>query len=215
MRLFQFSYSPFAAKVRRCLELKGLAYEAVEVPYLDRRELVASTGGYAHVPVLVDAGEVVTDSARITAYLDRRYPPSLRSDPESVLVEQWADNLLEDAAFKVACPGLEDRMAAWNGREDARAIFRLMKERRYGLGCIERWRREAEGRCEELVAMLGPVVALVAERPFLLGGAPTLADASVYGQLFMIEAAAPGFIPARLPALRDWWERVRSAAPQR
>jgi glutathione S-transferase len=37
MRLFQFSYSPFAAKVRACLELKGVAFEPVEVPYLDRR----------------------------------------------------------------------------------------------------------------------------------------------------------------------------------
>jgi glutathione S-transferase len=213
MRLFQFAYSPFAAKVRRCLELKGLACEAVEVPYLDRRELVEVTGGSVHVPVLVDGEEVVKDSARITAYLDRRYPPSLRSDALAVVLESWADELLEEVAFKVACPGIEDKVAALNGREDARAMFRLVKERRYGPGCIEAWRREAEERSEALVALLAPVGRVVAARPFLLGEAPSLADAAVYGQLYMVESAVPGYIPARLPALRDYWERVRSAGP--
>ena len=29
MKLFQFAYSPYAAKVRKCLELKGLAGKAI------------------------------------------------------------------------------------------------------------------------------------------------------------------------------------------
>ena len=32
MRLFQFAYSPFAAKVRVCLKLQQLECERVEVP---------------------------------------------------------------------------------------------------------------------------------------------------------------------------------------
>ena len=52
MRLLGFSYSPFVVKVRKCLELKGLPFTYVEVPYLDRRELLALTGGSIHVPVL-------------------------------------------------------------------------------------------------------------------------------------------------------------------
>src|SRR6266567_188195 len=97
MRLFQFAYSPFVAKVRKCLELKELEYEAVDVPYLDRRDLIALTGGYGYVPVLEDGGRVVTDSSRITAYLDERYPPSLRAGPLgplTVIVEQWAEGPL-------------------------------------------------------------------------------------------------------------------------
>ena len=101
MRLFGFSYSPFVAKVRKCLELKGLPFSYVEVPYLDRRELLALTGGSIHVPVLEDAGTVVSDSARITAWLDCKYGPNLRSDPLAVLVEAWADNVLEDTVFRI------------------------------------------------------------------------------------------------------------------
>jgi glutathione S-transferase len=216
MRLFQFSFSPFAAKVRRCLELKGLPFEVVEVPYLDRREIVALTGGQVHVPVLEDGGRVVTDSGRITAYLDERYPPSLRADPVAVLIEQWADGPLEDVAFRVAAPGLEERFAELqDGRQDARAMFRLVKERRYGTGCIDAWRRDADALSAQLMTLLAPVAKAVTRRPFLLGEVPGLADAAVYGQLYMVEAGAPGWIAARMPSLRDWWERVRAARPGR
>src|SRR5512141_542447 len=101
MRLLQFAYSPFAAKVRKVLELKGLEAEIVNVPYLDRRELVALTGGSLQIPVLEDGGRVMDESARITAYLDETYAPSLRQDPLSVVIESWADNVLEDVTFRL------------------------------------------------------------------------------------------------------------------
>lgn len=212
MRLFQFWYSPYVAKVRKCLELKGLTFEPVEVPYLDRRELVAFTGGYAHVPVLDDGGEVVTDSARIVAYLDERYPPSLRADPLAVVVEQWAEGPLEEAAFRVAAPGMEDRFAALQGgREDARAVWVLMKERRYGAGALAAWRRYRAEHVRAVQALLEPVAWAAARRAFFLGDAPTLADAAVYGQLFMLDVALPGFVAEHLPALAAYYRRVHEA----
>jgi hypothetical protein len=126
MRHFGFSFSPYVAKVRRCLELKGLTYTYVEVPYLDRRELLALTGGYVHVPVLEDGGTVVTDSARITAWLDEQYAPSLRADPLAVLIEAWAENVLEDVAFRIGCPLIDSELPRlFGGRDDARALWRL------------------------------------------------------------------------------------------
>jgi glutathione S-transferase len=209
MRLHGFSYSPFVAKVRKCLELKGLAFEMVEVPYLDRRELVALTGGSVHVPVLEDGGHVVTDSARITAYLDERYLPSLRTDPLAVVLEGWSDGVLEDVAFRLATPGLEARFAELNGgREDARALFRVMKERKFGAGCVEAWRKESEALSARVAELLAPLARSLSARPFLLGAAPSLADAAVYGQLHMLECGAPGWVAARVPALSGWWMRI-------
>lgn len=209
MRLHGFSYSPFVAKVRKCLELKGLAFETVEVAYLDRRELVALTGGSIHVPVLEDGGRVTTDSARITAYLDERYAPSLRPDPLAVVLEGWADGVLEDVAFRIATPGLEARIAGWNGgREDARALFRVVKERKYGPGCVDAWRAEFEALSARAAELLAPLARSVSARPFLLGEAPSLADAAVYGQLHMVERGAPGWIAERVPALTGWFTRI-------
>ncbi|MGC4001424.1 MAG: glutathione S-transferase [Anaeromyxobacter sp.] len=208
MRLHQFAYSPFAAKVRKCLELKGLAFEVVEVPYLDRRELVALSGGI-HVPVLEDGGRVVADSQRITAYLDQAYRPSLREEPLAEVLEGWAEGPLEDVAFRIAAPWLEARFAELQGgRDDARALFRVIKERRYGPGCLEQWRAGEPALIAQLASLLRPVGAALATRPFVLGQAATLADAAIRGQLHMIEFVRPGLVEDRLPALQDWYERL-------
>ncbi len=212
MRLHQFSFSPFAAKVRKCLELKGLAFEAVEVPYLDRRALVALTGGTLQIPVLEDGERVMEESARITAYLDERYPRSLRTDPLAAVVEGWADNVVEDVAFRLASPGIHARFASLQGgREDAAAFFRMVKERKFGAGCLDAWRASEAALAERLSGLLAPVARAVAERPFVLAIGPSLADAAVYGQLFMLEAGLPGYVARRLPGLVDWYRRVHEA----
>jgi glutathione S-transferase len=208
MRLLQFAYSPFAAKVRKCLELKGLAFEIVEVPYLDRRALLALTGGTLQIPVLEDGGRVMDESARITAYLDEVYAPSLREDPLAPVVEGWADGVLEDVAFRLASPGLFDRFAELSGRADGPAFFRLVKERKFGPGCIEAWRTARTALSERLVELLLPVGRALAGRPFALGERPSLADAAIYGQLHMVEVGWPGYVASRLPALAPWFLRV-------
>jgi glutathione S-transferase len=205
MKLYQFRYSPYAAKVRKCLELKRLAYEIVEVPYLDRRELVALTGGYAHVPVLVAGGEVLCDSARITAWLDEKHAPSLRKDGAAVVFEQWADAILEDQAFRLAAPAMELQIAELNGgREDARAMYRLVKERKFGVGCIDAWRKDERGFASRVSALLAPLRA----EPFLLGEEATLADAAVWGNLHMIECVTPGRAVELAPHLAEWYRRL-------
>ena len=205
MRLHQFPYSPFAAKVRKCLELKGVAFEVVNVPYLDRRALVALTGGTLHVPVLEDGRQVMDESARITAYLDATYPPSLRDDPLAPVVEGWADNVLEDVAFRLASPGILDRLAELEGREDVPAFFRLTKERKYGPGCIGAWRGAERALADRVIALLRPIGQALADRPFVLGPRPSVADAAIYGQLLMLEFAHPGFVGRELPLMASWY----------
>lgn len=213
MRLLQFPYSPYAAKVRMCLAAKKLTCDLVDVPYLDRGEVVKLTGGVM-VPVLVDGAEVIADSPRIVAWLDEKYSPSLRAGAFGslgVVIEQWADGPFEDAAFRLACPGLEQRVGGADpGREkEARAMFRLIKERRYGSGCIDAWRRDEAKLSAQVVELLAPIAQAVKARPFILGDAFSLADAAVGGQLHMVEAALPGWVASKVPALSEWYGRVR------
>ena len=46
MKLYRFEYSCFARKVQMVLDLLGLRYDLVEVPFGDRTELVELTKGY-------------------------------------------------------------------------------------------------------------------------------------------------------------------------
>jgi glutathione S-transferase len=215
VKLFQFVYSPYAAKVRKYLELKGLPFELVEVPYLDRRELAALTGGMITVPVLSDGETVVWESARITAYLDDRYPPSLRPAQRSAaasVFEAWADNVLEDVAFRLAAPAIEKRLSEHNGgRPDAGAIYRLMKELKFGPGCVDAWVEGAPALLARLQSILEPLEQTLAAQRFLLGERATLADAAVYGNLFMLEWGMPGWVQRNVPGLAPWYARVHEA----
>jgi glutathione S-transferase len=164
------------------------------------------------VPVLEDAGTVVTDSARITAWLDERHAPSLRADPLAVVVEGWADNVLEDVVFRIACPLIEPELPRlFGGRDDARALWRLFKERRFGPGCIEAWARDADALNGRAADLLRPLVLKLQAQPFLLGATPSLADAAVYGQLSFLELASPRWVADRAPGLEVWFQRVAEA----
>ncbi len=221
MKLFKFSYSPYARKVQAILDLMGVHYEAVEVPYGDRRELVAVTGGYLQVPVFVDEqGEVWTDSRTICERL-------LEGDAGKTLVPSpfegpvWAysdfcDGPLEDTLFRIATPLLVAKKAT---PEEA-ALYVYIKERKFGAGCVERWANEREVLIAAGRKLLAPTSTTLARQSFLFGSMPTLADAALYGNLLMLECAEPelvGRLGETLPAFARRMEeacRGRRAGPR-
>lgn len=206
MRLFQFQYSPYAAKVRFACAVKQLALEVVEVPYTRRDELVKVSGGVG-IPVLQDGTTVVSDSPRIIEHLDGKGGPKLRADPLAIVLEQWSDGPLEDAAFRFACPGLEDAIGTSQG-EEARLMFRLVKERRYGAGIVGQWRGDTAKWAAETKQLLAPLEAALETREWLLPSGRSVADLAVAGQLHMVEWAHPGWVERTLPGLTAWRERV-------
>jgi len=200
MQLYQFAYSPYAAKVRKYLELQNRSFEVVEVPYMDRRD-VAKLSNQVVLPVLVDGANIIADSARITAYLD-----GPERDASAVVYEQWADSILEDVAFRLASPAVERKIVELNGgREDVGAMYRYIKERKFGAGCIDAWAAAAPALTAKLRSLLDPLAAKLSNQPFLLGASPTLADAAVWGNLAMLEWAMPGWVDRQAPDLAGWY----------
>jgi glutathione S-transferase len=129
-----------------------------------------------------------------------------------VIYEQWADTLFEDVAFRIATPGVMDRLVAANGgRSDVAGMYRFSKERKFGSGCIEAWRDGERELAEKLRTLANPLAASLERQPFLLGSHATLADAAVWGPLSSIEDLRPGWIRENMPALAAWYERVASA----
>lgn len=195
MKLFEFSYSPYARKVRAVLDLLGVEYEAVEVPYGDRSELVAVTGGYLQVPVLVNEAEVLTDSRAICEQLlerDARLTPSPFEGPIWAYAD-FCDGPLEDVLFRIATPSLVGRKAT----PQERALFVYVKERKFGSGCVQQWAAEHAGLIAKGRKLLEPTARTLEAQPFLFGATPTLADAALYGNLVMLAAADP-VLPAQL-----------------
>jgi len=102
LTLYQFALCPFCHKVRAGLELKGLAYRAVEVNPMTKKELpVLPADAPRKVPVLQHGGELIFDSTAILAYLDAKFPVAVPFTPvdaaanaKSTEIEDWVDSEL-------------------------------------------------------------------------------------------------------------------------
>src|SRR5262245_8872226 len=156
MKLYRFRYSPYARKVQMLLDLMAARYELIEVDYCERNELAAATGGYIYVPVLIDdEDKVVTESRAICAHLLRgaageRLVPAPWDGPIWAYAD-FVDGPLEDVLFRIASPGVRDRWPT----PFARALYVLVKERKFGAGCVDAWLRDRPvltARARELLA---------------------------------------------------------------
>jgi glutathione S-transferase len=213
MRLYRFRYSPYARKVQILLDLIGARYEIVEVPYSDRTELASVTGGYIYVPVLVDdGGKVVTESRDICEHLlvgeaRTRLVPAPWEGPIWAYAD-FTDGPLEDVLFRIASPAVRD---AWLSASD-RALYVLIKERKFGAGCVDAWQRDQGGLVDKAKRILAPTLQTLAAREFLFGDAPTLADAALYGVCKMIEEADGNLLPRIAEPLVPYLRRVEAQA---
>ena len=213
MKLYRFRYSPYARKAQMLLDLMGQAYETVEVSYADRNELAQLTGGYIYVPVLVlDDGAVVTESRTICERLVAM-PRGARFVPSPLEGPIWGyhdfvDGALEDVMFRIGSPAIR---AAWPTPGE-RALYVLVKERKFGAGCVDAWERGQAVLIARARHLLAPTLKTLAARPFLFGDTPTLADAALYGNCKMLEEGDPRLLPRVAEPLVDFCRRVEAAA---
>jgi glutathione S-transferase len=208
-KLYQFFGSPFCAKVRKLLAFKGVEFEVVEVDYLERKELLLASGQIMVPAVTLDSGETVVDSARIATRLEELYPEPTIFPPGwrgmHLVLADYIDNHLEDSLYRVA---LADELALY-GRQglDRVALWRLIRERKYGAGFVDRTIEDHSANWERARAALAPFEEQLASMPFLTGRIG-LADFALYGQLFYLALSGELKIPAELKNLRAFFGRV-------
>ena len=208
IKLYRFDYSPFVRKVQMVLDLIGAEYEAVDVPYGDRTELVQVTGGYIQVPVLVADGEVITDSRNICRWLVGRpsgrwlVPPDLAGAVWAFA--DWCDGPFEDVMFRIATPQIARRFA----RPADRAMFTFIKERKYGAGCVGQWEREHEALIRKAADLLEPTLQTLKGQEFVFGVEPTLADAALFGQFMMLKVADTALPGKVSKAMMSWMQKL-------
>jgi glutathione S-transferase len=219
--LHQWAISPFCGKVRRILELKGLAYEAVDYNGLRARK----ASGLTHtgkLPVIDYDGERVQDSTEIAKFLDAKHPtpPLYPTDPvlaaRAHFWEDWADEALYwfEVYLRVKYPEARARSVAMlaegrNGFE--RAIFGTVFKRMYdnklaavGLGRMEQSRVE-----ERFLGHVDALDTVLAASSWLVGDARTIADIAVASQLSEIVRTshlAPEI--AKREHVADWLARA-------
>jgi glutathione S-transferase len=213
MKLYRFRYSPYARKVQMVLDLLGAEYELIEQSYADRSQLAELTGGYIQVPVLLtEDGRVIVESRVICQHLlagraGEKLAPAPLEGPIWAYAD-FVDGPLEDVLFRIASPDVRD---AWPTAAE-RGMYTYIKERKFGAGCVDAWQRERPQLIQRAESLLAPTLKTLAQRPFLFGDSPSLADAALYGNCVMLEEARPELLSQISAQLVSYARRLEAAA---
>ena len=208
-KLYQFLGSPFCAKVRKLLAFKGVEFEVVEVDYLERKELLLASGQITVPAVTLEGGETIVDSARIAMRLEELYPePTIFPAGwrgMHVVLADYIDNHLEQQVYPVA---LADELAYYSRQgADRGALWRLIRERKFGAGFVDRTIAAQSANWERFRFSLAPFEEQLGIAPFLTGRIG-LADFALYGQLYYLAFTGDLKIPAEMKNLRAFFGRV-------
>src|SRR5260370_616606 len=157
----------------------------------------------------LETGETIVDSARIATRVEELFPEPSIFPPGwrgvHLALADYIDNQIEDAIYGVA---LVDELAHYTRQGvDRAALWRLIRERKYGAGFVDRTIANHEANWTRARNALAPFEEQLANLPFLTGRIG-LADFSLYGQLFYFAFTGEMKIPAEMKNLRTFFDRV-------
>lgn len=213
LEIYGFPHSPFCIAVESALRAFGLPFVSRRVPAWDRSEILRLTGGaYYEVPVLVHDRSVLWESSEhsqdIARYLDRHFASGRlfpeRFDGLQDLALHYLENEVEGITFRLFDPSYIDSI------EDVaqRGMVIRHKERKFGRGCVERWKAERSELIAEAETRLKPFERMLSHQRFLFGDRPVYADFLLAGILGNMVFGGRQKIPGNLPALENFHREI-------
>ncbi|HEV2319133.1 MAG TPA: glutathione S-transferase family protein [Verrucomicrobiae bacterium] len=211
IELIQVPYSPFCIVQRRILEFSGERFKIINIPNQDRSLVWKLTRErYYGVPIVRDGKnvifEVADDSQVIAKYLDEKmelglFPAGWRG-VQSVLWN-FIESEIEAVTFR-----LNDIYWKENVPAAEQLQFLRFKERKFGRGCIDQWRKEQKGWLRKLEERLIPFEIILSHQSFLLDERPRFVDFDLFGMLENFLYSGHYKLPTRHKELRRWYAKM-------
>lgn len=211
LTVYEMPFSPFCIPIVRALEAAAVKFDRVEVPNWDRRAVIEVTeGGYYQVPVLVHDGKVIfesgPDTQDVAHYIDKNFCggrlfPPLHAGLHEILIH-YLENDVESVTFRLLdihyVPSIEDL--------GNRVMVIRHKERKFGRGCLDAWRHDADKLRDEAEMHFLRFDAILKIQPFLRGEEPVYADFLLYGMIGNYTFNGWNELPRKMAALTAWYE---------
>ncbi|MBX5202764.1 glutathione S-transferase family protein [Rhizobium sp. NZLR1] len=187
MKLYYHPLSGHSHRVHLFLSLLGVPYELVELDLAagdHKAPEFLKLNPFGQVPVLDDNGTVIADSSAILVYLARKYG---RNDwlPEEALAAARIQKWLSVASGEIAYGVCAARLVTVFG---------------------------ADFRTEEVITRAHRILALIdaelADRNFLLGNNPVIADVALYS--YIANAPEGNVDLSAYPNVRAWLARIEA-----
>jgi glutathione S-transferase len=208
--LHHYPMSPFAEKIRLIFGFKGLHWSSVHIPnVMPKPDLTALTGGYRKTPVMQIGADIYCDTALIAEVIEALSPqPTLFPSGiagASRILAQWADSTLfwTTVAFTMQPAGLAHMFQGVSPETikafgDDRNVFRANLPRMRLADASAAFTLYLE-RLEEMLA----------GQTFFFGSAPSIADFSLYQNMWFLERGGPvAKILESYPSLNAWRTRM-------
>jgi glutathione S-transferase len=213
IELIQFSWSPYCIVTRRILEFSQARFKTRNIPNGERALVWKLTqGSYYAVPVIRDGREVIyemsEDTQVIAKYIDAKYSLGLfPRELEGVQSILWrfVESEVEGVGFKLNDIYWKDFVPA-----DDHLRFLRHKERKFGRGCIDRWRAMKPQLLEQLEEKLVPFEEMLADKPFLLDERPRFVDFDLYGILGNFLFSGHYKLPKAHNHIAAWHRRMKN-----
>jgi len=156
--------------------------------------------------VIRDGGRVIfddTDDQQIVAqYLNEKLDLGLfpvENEGVQSLLWRHIESEVEGAAFR-----LNDIYYRENVSVPDQLQFVRFKERKFGRGCIDQWRRDQKSWRQKLETALTPYDQMLAHSEFLLDARPLFVDFDLLGMVENFLYSGHYELPKSLPHLRRW-----------
>ncbi len=211
IELIQFPWSPFCIVQRRILEFSGTRFKIVNIPNGDRSLVWKLTKQrYYGVPIIKDGKSVIfevnEESQVIAKYIDSKLKLGLfpwELDGVQSIVWRYIEAEIENIGFK-----LND--VYWREMVPASDQLRFLrhKERKFGRGCINKWRAERKEMLAQLEDKLIPFEEMLLYKPYLLDQRPRFVDFNLYGMLANFLYSGHYRLPAAHTQIKDWYHRM-------
>jgi glutathione S-transferase len=210
--LHHYPNSPFAEKIRLILGFKGQHWASVIIPnIMPKPDVIALTGGYRKTPILQIGADIYCDTALIADVIEAHagrptlYP--IGGAGASRILAQWADSTLfwtmipyamQPAGLAHMFSGAPPESIKAFG--DDRLVFRANMPRM----------RPAEATAA-FTLYLDRLADTLGKQAFFFGAAPSIADFSIYHNLWFVLRAGPmANILEPYTALAAWLRRMEA-----
>jgi glutathione S-transferase len=227
-RFYAAEISYFSGKVRPALRAKQVPFVEVLPTRAAYREVIRPRTGLAMIPVVVTPeGETWQDSSDILDALERRFPVPQLFPATPVqrlacyLIELYTDEFL-------ILPGLHYRWCFPESEAKARVDFGASTGDAPQAGrfadAVKQFTAMTGVRPETAApieahthALLDVLSAHLEAHPWLIGGAPSLADCALMGPLYAhlyLDAVPARLLRERAPRVCHWIERMNHPDPE-
>jgi ubiquinone/menaquinone biosynthesis C-methylase UbiE/glutathione S-transferase len=217
LRLYQYAYSPYCIPIELALRHSGLPYDIVNLHVGDPTPVIQLTKGeYYQVPVIEDlfSHEIVYDKspsgddvARYIAGiapLMNLFPPEVQGLQQ--ILTSYIENDCEAWSFKV-CDAYRDK---WLRNDIERGLHRRHKERKFGAGCLDVWRRDIKQLIQAFHQCIQPFEKILGDTPFLTGARPVYADYALCGVIGNFLFPGNTALPENCLMLEAWYTKMRA-----